>query len=115
MNEVIQKLKGMVTGSKRLVSLTGAGLSAETGIPTYRGAGGLWTLYDPLIYANIDYFLQDSSYYWNFFKDERYPIIKQARPNAAHHALVKLEKRGKLCWVITQNIDGLHQMRVNQT
>ena len=54
--------------------------------------------------------MQDSTYYWNFFRDERYPVIKKAKPNDGHYALVELEKRGKLYRVITQNIDGLHRV-----
>lgn len=61
-------------------------------------------------YVNIDYFIANPSYYWNFFRDIRYPILKKANPNAAHYALVELEKKGKLSQVITQNIDGLHQI-----
>lgn len=110
MNNQISILKKILTNSKQIIAFTGAGLSTESGIPTYRGAGGLWTKYDPAIYANINYFLHDSTYYWNFFKDVRYPIIKKAKPNMAHYALVELEKQGKLKQVITQNIDGLHQI-----
>lgn len=110
MDELIQKLKDIVKNSNRIVAFTGAGISSESGIPTYRGTGGLWSKYDPAIYANIDFFLRDSTYYWNFFRDERYPMLKQAKPNAAHYALVKLEKLGKMYRVITQNIDGLHQI-----
>jgi NAD-dependent deacetylase len=106
----IQKLNYIISKSKRLVAFTGAGLSAESGISTYRGAGGLWSKYDPNIYANIEIFMQDSTYYWNFFKEERYKTIKQSRPNKAHNFLAKLEKDGKLLCVITQNIDGLHQL-----
>ena len=109
MDNLIEKLKDIFANSTHLIAFTGAGLSAESGIPTYRGAGGLWTKYDPGIYANINYFLEDPSYYWNFFREERYPVIKQAKPNVAHYSLVKWEKEGKLSHVITQNIDGLHQ------
>jgi NAD-dependent deacetylase len=110
MDDLLQKLKDLVNESNRIVAFTGAGISSESGIPTYRGNGGLWSKYDPSIYANIDFFLRDSTYYWNFFRDERYPMLKQAKPNAAHYALVELEKRGKISRIITQNIDGLHQM-----
>jgi NAD-dependent deacetylase len=110
MDEKILKLKKLVMNSKRLVAFTGAGFSAESGISTYRGAGGLWSKYDPSVYADINYFLRDSTYYWNFFRDERYPILKKARPNDGHFTLVELEKRGRLYRVITQNIDGLHQI-----
>jgi NAD-dependent deacetylase len=103
------QLSDLLAGARRLVAFTGAGISAESGIPTYRGEGGVWNKYDPGKYANIDYFLEDPSYYWSFFRDVRYPVLKQARPNRAHDALVTLERRGLLAALITQNIDGLHQ------
>ncbi len=110
MEELYNKLKDMFASSMKVVAFSGAGISSESGISTFRGAGGLWSKYDPLVYANINYFMKDSSYYWNFFKNERYPVIKKAKPNAAHNALATLEKQGKIYRVITQNIDGLHQM-----
>lgn len=110
MNDVIDKLKEIISKSKSLVAFTGAGLSSESGIPTYRGTNGIWGKYDPSKYANYDYFITDPSYYWQFFRDVRYPSLEHARPNAAHDALVELEKRNILKQVITQNIDGLHQM-----
>jgi NAD-dependent deacetylase len=110
MEDAVVKLRKMIADSNRIVAFTGAGISAESGIPTYRGAGGLWTKYDPSKYADIHYFLQDSSYYWSFFRDVRYPLLKKAQPNKAHYALVELEKKGKLYQVVTQNIDGLHQI-----
>jgi NAD-dependent deacetylase len=110
MDEMISKLKKFVATSDQIVAFTGAGFSAESGISTFRGAGGLWSKYDPSIYADINYFIQDPSYYWRFFRDERYPVIKKAKPNDGHYALVELEKRGKIYRVITQNIDGLHQV-----
>ena len=110
MDELISKLKELVANSDQIVAFTGAGFSAESGISTFRGAGGLWSKYDPSMYADINYFWKDPSYYWSFFRDERYPVITKAKPNVGHHALVELEKRGKLHHVITQNIDGLHQV-----
>ena len=110
MEAVISRLKKFIANSNKIVAFTGAGFSAESGISTFRGAGGLWSKYDPNIYANINIFIQDPTYYWNFFKDERYPVIKKAKPNDGHYALVELEKRGKIYRVITQNIDGLHQV-----
>jgi NAD-dependent deacetylase len=92
-----------------MVTFTGAGISAESGIPTYRGEGGLWHKYDPNLYASINYFLQDPSYYWSFFRDVRYPMLKKVKPNKSHLALVEIEEMGNLKTVITQNIDGLHQ------
>ncbi len=93
----------------RVVAFTGAGISAESGIPTYRSTGGFWTKYDPNKYASIDYFEQDPSYYWSFFRDTRAELLHKAQPNAAHKALAALEDQGKILAVITQNIDGLHQ------
>ena len=106
----VSKLKKIVMDSKRIVAFTGAGFSAESGISTFRGAGGLWSKYDPSIYAEVNRFREDPSYYWRFFRDERYPVIKRAKPNEGHFALAELEKRGKIYRVITQNIDGLHQL-----
>ena len=110
MDNLIKQLKNYIDKSNKIVAFTGAGFSAESGISTFRGAGGLWSKYDPSIYADINYFIKDPTYYWNFFKDERYPTIKKAKPNSGHYAIVKLEKNKKLYRVITQNIDGLHQL-----
>lgn len=106
--KAIEEVRNIVRNSDNIVAFSGAGLSAESGIPTYRGAGGLWSEYDPDKYANINYFLHDPSYYWRFFRDVRYPILRKAQPNEGHYALARLENRGKCHAVITQNIDGLH-------
>jgi len=103
-----EKLREMIDAAKRVAAFTGAGASAESGIPTYRGAGGLWSKYDPDKFASIDYFRRDPTYYWTFFRDARHDLITKANPNLSHYALAELERRGKLSGVITQNIDGLH-------
>ena len=105
----IEAIAAGIRDASDIVAFTGAGISAESGIPTYRGEGGLWTRYDPDKYASISHFRQDPSYYWNFFKDVRYPILKKVKPNPAHLALAEIERRANLRSVITQNIDGLHQ------
>jgi NAD-dependent deacetylase len=105
----MKTLAADIQEAKKIVAFTGAGISAESGIPTYRGEGGLWTKYDPSKYASIEHFKRDPSYYWSFFKEVRYPILKKVKPNKAHLALFELEKAGNLETVITQNIDGLHQ------
>jgi len=107
--DVLSALARELKECRAVVAFTGAGISSESGIPTYRGEGGLWNKYDPNRYANITHFLQNPSYYWNFFKDVRYPVLKKAKPNRAHIALAELERMGWLKSVITQNIDGLHQ------
>ena len=105
----IKALASDIQKAQNIVAFTGAGISAESGIPTYRGEGGLWTKYDPSKYASIGYFMQNPLYYWNFFKDVRYPILKKVKPNKAHLALYEMEKAWNLKTVVTQNIDGLHQ------
>ncbi len=108
MQRMIENLKEAISEGG-VIAFTGAGVSAESGIPTYRGKDGFWTKYDPSKYASIEYFNLDPSYYWSFFKDTRAPLIHDARPNPGHVALAEMEKAGYLDAVITQNIDGLHQ------
>jgi NAD-dependent deacetylase len=100
----------LVRAAGRVLAFTGAGVSAESGIPTYRDTdGALWGAYDPATVAHIDVFLRDSSLYWRFFQDVRYQAIAGAQPNPAHRALAAMERGGRLIGVVTQNIDGLHQ------
>jgi len=91
------------------IALTGAGISAESGIPTFRGNQGLWQRYDAQEYAHIDSFLKNPSKVWRMFK-EFDQIMTQARPNPAHLVLAEWEKRGYLKAIITQNVDNLHQV-----
>ncbi|HET6311203.1 MAG TPA: NAD-dependent deacylase [Candidatus Nitrosotalea sp.] len=98
----------LLSNAQRGLAFTGAGVSAESGIPTFRGDGGLWTKYDPVKVASIDYFMSDPSAYWKVSKD-RGRVALAARPNAGHHALAALEAGGHLVAVATQNTDGLHQ------
>ena len=110
MNDDCKWLANAIEKARHLVVFTGAGISAESGISTYRGDDGIWNRYDPNKFADINQFLADSTYYWNFFREVRYPMIAKARPNPAHLTLANLERNGTLKSVITQNIDGLHQM-----
>jgi NAD-dependent deacetylase len=98
----------LLSTARRGLALTGAGVSAESGIPTFRGEGGLWTKYDPVKVASLDYFMADPSAYWKVSK-ERGSIALAARPNPGHHAIAALEAKGHLVAVATQNTDGLHQ------
>ncbi len=108
--ETVDELRNLAGQANHIVAFTGAGISAESGIPTYRGEDGVWHKYDPAKYASINYFQKNPAYYWNFFQEVRYPGLKKAKPNRAHQALATLEEKGNLQAVITQNIDGLHQM-----
>ena len=93
---------------KPCVALTGAGISAESGIPTFRSKGGLWEKYDPMVYASIQTFREDPSKYWTI-RGEFIRDYDNYRPNKAHLALAELEEMGIVHHVITQNIDGLHK------
>jgi len=108
MQAAYQEIARLLINQGPCVALTGAGISAESGIPTFRSKGGLWEKYDPIVYASADVFRQDPSKYWTIRGDfiRNYGNYK---PNAAHLALVELEKMGILRHVITQNIDGLHK------
>jgi NAD-dependent deacetylase len=96
----------------KVACLTGAGISAESGIPTFRGKGGLWERYDPETYANAEGLLltlrTQPAELVNFIADF-YAVLLKARPNPGHLSLAVLEKEGMLSSVITQNIDNLHQ------
>ena len=102
-DSIISKLKD----AKKIVFVTGAGISQESGIPTFRGTDGLWRKYDPMQLATIDAFYQDPKLVWEWYEDRRKNIL-EAKPNAGHIAIADLEKN-KQVTVLTQNIDGLHQ------
>lgn len=88
--------------------MTGAGVSAESGIPTFRGEGGLWTKYDPVKVSSIETFVADPASYWKAAR-ERASAVLAATPNPGHIALADLEAHGRLMAIVTQNTDGLHQ------
>ncbi len=102
----LARAAALVAGARRGVAFTGAGISQESGIQTYRGQGGLWNTTSPRT-SSIDFFLADPAAYWEVAR-ERGTTLLAARPNAAHQALVELERRGNLAAVVTQNVDGLH-------
>lgn len=93
--------------AKKIVFVTGAGISQESGIPTFRGNDGLWRKHDPMQLATIDAFYQNPKLVWEWYEDRRKNILA-AKPNAGHVAIADLAKY-KQVWVLTQNIDGLHQ------
>ncbi len=102
-----KEIARLMVDLKPCVALTGAGISAESGIPTFRSRGGLWEKYDPVVYASIKAFREDPSKYWTI-RGEFIRSYDTYQPNNAHLALAELEKMGIVQHVITQNIDGLH-------
>lgn len=108
MPDAVARAAELLAGARHAVALTGAGISAESGIPTFRGEGGLWTKYDPVKVSSIDSFLADPAAYWSVSR-ERGSVALAARPNGGHDALAELEAAGRLVAVVTQNTDGLHQ------
>lgn len=101
-------LAAFVFGSQRLVALTGAGCSTESGIPDYRSPGGAWARHKPIYYSEFVRSEEVRRFYWaRSFRG--WPRFAAAKPNAAHHALAELEDRGGLHFLITQNVDDLHQ------
>jgi len=111
--ENLKKAASIIKNARHLAAFTGAGISAESGIPTFRGKGGIWDKYDPVI-LEIDYFKQNPEKAWPLIKDMFYNVIDVAQPNPAHYVLAEWEKQGLLKAVITQNIDNLHQKAGNQ-
>lgn len=97
-----------MAAARRGVAFTGAGISAESGIRTFRGQGGLWKEYDPYKVSSIGSFLQDPAFYWRVSR-ERWPAFAGATPNPGHRALADMEAAGHLVAVVTQNTDGLHR------
>jgi len=103
----------LVRRARRGVAFTGAGVSAESGIRTFRGQDGLWKQYDPFKTASLQHFLRDPTIYWTVSR-ERWHTYQQAQPNPGHHALAALEAAGHLAGVVTQNTDGLHRQAGTQ-
>ncbi len=109
----LQLAAAQIGKARHLVAFTGAGISAESGIPTFRGKGGIWDQYDPII-LDIDYFKQHADKAWPLIKDMFYNVIDKAQPNPAHRVLAHWEQSGLLRTIITQNIDNLHQKAGNK-
>jgi NAD-dependent deacetylase len=103
----------LLSNGKHVVALTGAGISVESGIAPFRGKNGVWERFDPMEYAHIEAFTENPEKVWREFLILLKETIDQAVPNKAHKGLAQLEALGLLETVITQNVDGLHQMAGN--
>jgi NAD-dependent deacetylase len=107
-NELIE-IAGWLRDARRVVALTGAGISTESGIPDFRGPNGIWTK-DPAAEktATLQYYMGDPEVRRRAWQNRLKSEMWTAQPNAAHHALVELERKGALHFLVTQNVDGLH-------
>ena len=92
----------------RVLVLTGAGVSAESGIPTFRGKDGYWRNLDPAKLATPEAFRSDPKLVWEWYRERR-QRIRNAQPNAAHEAIAKLAKYADEFLLVTQNVDDLHE------
>jgi len=105
----LEQAREWLSAAMSVAVLTGAGISAESGVPTFRGPGGLWNDFKPEDLATPEAFAKDPKLVWQWY-DWRREKIAGAKPNAAHRALVEIEKRKPRFTLITQNVDGLHDL-----
>ena len=105
----VDELKRLIEAARSIVAFTGAGISTESGIPDFRSPGGVWTKYKPIEFGSFIASAEARREAWRrkFASDE---VVRKATPNAGHRALARLSERGKLTGLITQNVDGLHQV-----
>lgn len=111
MKETWERLREWIGESDHIVFFGGAGVSTESGIPDFRSVDGLYNQqyqYPPETIISHSFYMRSTEEFYRFYKDRM--IFPDAKPNEAHKALARLEAQGKLKAVITQNIDGLHQM-----
>lgn len=97
----------IIKSANRCIAFTGAGISVESGIPPFRGKGGLWNKYDPVTF-DIQYFNNNTEKSWEAIKTIFYDLFGRVKPNKAHFALAEMEKMGIIKGIITQNVDNLH-------
>jgi NAD-dependent deacetylase len=102
-------VKARLNAARSIAVLTGAGVSADSGVPTFRGSDGLWRNFRAEDLASPSAFARDPRLVWDWYNWRR-ELIAAKRPNAAHVALAELERRVEHFWLITQNVDGLHRL-----
>ncbi len=109
MSYIDSKFLEQISNAQNIVVLTGAGISAESGVPTFRGKEGLWKNIDPIKLASQEAFIQNPELVWEWY-EYRKSIINSVSPNPGHYALCELESLYNSFTLCTQNVDGLHQM-----
>ncbi|MEK6712407.1 MAG: NAD-dependent deacylase [Nitrospinota bacterium] len=102
--EAVERLRR----ARSVAVLTGAGVSAESGVPTFRGAGGLWRSHNPLTLASVQAFARDPKLVWEFYNWRR-EVLAPLKPNPGHYALAAIEARAPRFTLVTQNVDNLHR------
>jgi NAD-dependent deacetylase len=107
MPEISDTLVDRLATADRVVVLTGAGISAESGIPTFRDPGGIWEEFDPQELANVEAFLDNPELVQGWYRHRR-ELVTEAEPNAGHRALAEMEAHVPSVHVVTQNVDDLH-------
>lgn len=107
--DTISTVKEWIAESRRIVVLTGAGISAESGVPTFRGSEGLWRSFRAEDLATPEAFARDPELVWQWY-DWRRDTVAQTKPNPGHMALIELERNIQDFTLITQNVDGLHDL-----
>ena len=113
MDDKISRAAEIIKISRHTIVFTGAGISVESGIPPFRGQGGIWGKYDPNLFE-IGYFSKHPEKSWAIIKEIFFDTFPKVEPNNAHKCIAELERRGIVKTVITQNIDGLHQKAGNR-
>ena len=106
---MLEEVAKLVRKARRIAVLTGAGISAESGVPTFRGKEGLWGKFRPEELATMDAFLANPKIVWEWYNWRR-KLIGEVQPNPGHYALAELPKFVEDFTLITQNVDGLHRM-----
>ncbi len=114
MQQKLEQAARALVSARHTIALTGAGISVESGIPPFRGKGGLWEKIDPMKYAHISAYQRHPAEVWKVLFMALKADLEKARPNKAHLGLFRLEQLGLLNTIITQNIDGLHQQAGSQ-
>ena len=109
----LERARELVREASRIVVLTGAGISAESGVPTFRGPGGLWKSYRPEELATPQAFDRDPRLVWEWYAWRR-ALVSERSPNAAHLALARLALRHESTTLVTQNVDGLHHLAADE-
>jgi len=117
LDDLLARARDLLAGATRAAVLSGAGISAESGVPTYRGVGGVWNAFNAEDLASPDGFARDPDRVWQWH-NERRMALAHIEPNAGHRALAALQRlvetRGGRFDLVTQNIDGLHQAAGSQ-